>query len=201
MIDISQSVAGSANYKGTGHPKGWMPPPSAPTLGAGMTPSAPAVGPTTNTAGPDPNLTWLTDKYKSRFDASNVGRQIDRSNAAIADSAALMNKDAQAGLASRGARGSGVAGAFIQKNITDKAQRQAAGAAADITQGEQTRLDNLTLGGTGIMGAQSNLALGQQSLANQQYATSASVAMQQQQMQQQMQQQQLQALLSIMHGI
>lgn len=172
-------------------------------------PSAPSVGPavsvptapTTNTAGADPNLSWLTDKYKSRFDPSTTARAIDRSNAGIADAAALMNKDAQASLASRGARGSGVASAFIQKNITDKAQRQAAGAAADIAQGEQTRLDQLTLGGTGLMGAQGNLALGQQANANQQYATSANVALQQQQMAYQQQQAQMQALLAIMNGI
>lgn len=179
---------------GGGQTGGGFQAPSAPSVGPGMSP-------TTNTAGPDPNLSWLSDKYKSRFDTSNTARAIDRSNASIADSAALMNKDAQASLASRGARGGGVAGAFIQKNITDKAQRQAAGAAADISQGEQTRLDNLTMGGSGIMGAQGQLALGQQSLANQQYATSANIALQQQQMVQQQQQQQLQALLSIMHGI
>jgi hypothetical protein len=157
--------------------------------------------PTTNTAGADPNLGWLIDKYKGRFDSNNTQRAIDKSNLGIADAAALLGKDAQAGLAARGARGSGVAGAFIQKHITDQAQRQAAGAASDIAQGEQSRLDNLTLGGLGIMKSPADIALSQQGLANQQYATSAQIQMQQQQFQAQQQQAQLAALMAMMNGI
>lgn len=160
------------------------PPNAAPAAAPSSGPAsfqAQAPGPTTNTAAPDPNLNWLIDKYKSRFDTSNTQRAIDKSTSGIADAAALMSKDAQGGLAARGALGSGVAGAFVQKHITDQAQRQAAGAASDIAQNEQTRLDNLASGGLGIMKAPADLALQQQANANQQYQTQAQIQIAQEQ--------------------
>jgi hypothetical protein len=141
-------------------------------------------GPINNNAATNPDMKWLIDKYKDRFSPDTTKREIDRSNAGITDAAALLNKDAQAGLAQRGARNSGVAGAFIQKHITDPAQRQAAGAAADIAQNNERRLDQLTMAGSGIVNAPAQLQLEQQRLALQQYQTNAQLEMQRSQQQQ-----------------
>lgn len=137
-----------------------------------------------NTAAPDPNMSWLVDKFKDRFSSDNTQRAIDRSNAAIADSAALLGKDARANLAARGALGSGVGAAYIQKRITEPAQREAAGRAADISMDAERRLDALTLGGAGLMAKPAELALQQQGLALNQYNTDAQLAMAQSQAQQ-----------------
>lgn len=129
--------------------------------GGGGSPSAApaAAGGTTNTAGTNPQLDDLWKKYQGRFDVDNTKRQIEKSTGAIADSAALLGKDARASLASRGASGSGVGAAFIQKHVTDPAQRQAAGAAADITMNDERRKDQLVLGGTGLASAGADLSL------------------------------------------
>ena len=169
-------------------------------------PSAPSA--TTNTSAQDPNIAWLIDKYKGRFSADNSQRAMDKSNAGIADATALLGKDARAGLASRGALDSGVAGEFTAKHITDPALRAAAGAASGIALGEQQRQDNLTLGGLGIMKSPAEIAIQQQQNANQQYSTASNVAIAQQQDARaaqaqawQRQQAQLQALMAMMNGI
>ena len=177
----------------TGGPLAAPPPPVA---GAG---NVAVPQPTTNTSANDPRLDDLYKRLQGRFGADVSARAIDKSNAGIADAAALLGKDARAGLAQRGALGSGVHAAFVTKNITDPALRQAAGAAADISMGEEKRQDALTLGGLGIAGAQSDVNLRQQANANQQYATSAQLAIAQEQARAQQQQQQWaqwQALMS-----
>jgi hypothetical protein len=154
-----------------------------------------------NTAQNDPHLDDLWKKYQDRFSDDNTKRAIDRSNTGIADSAALLGKDARASLADRGALGTGVGAAFINKNITAPAQRQAAGAAADISMDAEKRKDALVLGGVGLAGAHSDLAVRQQANANQQYATSAQIQMQQQEAQQRALQQQQAQWMALMNSI
>lgn len=142
------------------------------------------VGPrSTNTAQTDPNLQALLDRYNSRFDGSNADRATSRAVGGIADAAALLTRDAQAGLAARGATGSGVAAAHIQKNITDPSLRAATSAATDIALGEQERQDRLTLGGLGIAGAAGDAARADRSLNLQQYNADAQLAAAQNQQQ------------------
>ena len=165
--------------------------------GGGNSVSAGKPNITTNTAASNPHLDDLWAQYQARMGSDTTQRAIDRSTGAIADSAALLGKDAKANLASRGALGSGVGAAYIQKNITAPAQRQAAGAAADITLAAEKRKDDLTLGGLGIARAPADLALQQQGLALQQYATNAQI----QQAQAQQQQSQYLALLNMMNSM
>lgn len=117
----------------------------------------------------NPDLRWLADKFKSRFDTSNTKRAIDASNLGIMDAAALGAADAKGAMASRGVLGTGTGASFLNKRIFAPAQRAAAGAAKDIALDEQHRLDALTLGGLGIMKAPSDLALGQNAQALQQW--------------------------------
>lgn len=157
-----------------------------PNAGAGATGGGgkPGVGPTsTNTAQQDPNIQALLDRYNSRFDESNAARATDRAVGGIADAAALLTHDAQAGLAARGASGSGVAAAHIKRQITDPALRAATGAATDIAMGEQSRLDNLTLGGLGVSSALGDAARADRGLNLQQYNTDAQLAAAQNQQQ------------------
>jgi hypothetical protein len=116
-----------------------------------------------------PYIKEQIDRYRSRFDKDTTARAIDRSNLGIADSAALMASDAKANMARRGVLGSGTGAAFLNKNVFAPAQRQAAGAAADISLGRERDLDALTLGGTGLMTAPSSIALADRDLALRQW--------------------------------
>lgn len=168
----------------------WPPAPSGGGRGGG--------GGTHNSVETNPDLNWLSQKYKERFGSDTTERAISRATAGIADEAALLGADARSNLAQRGALGSGVGAAFLKKRVTDPALRASAGAASDIALKGEQRLDSLAAGGAGVLGAPAQLALGQQQLAQQQYQTDASVAAQQAQLQMEAQRQQLQQYLAFL---
>lgn len=176
---------------GTSHPEVGFLTGYDPTYRAGGTIPGGSPGPTsaggasggsyTSSTGRNPDLQWLQDKYKSRFDVDNTKRTIDKSNLGIMDAAALGAADAKANLASRGAIGSGAADAFLQKRIFQPAQREAAGKAADIALQREKDLDALTLGGQGIMSSQANLQLAEKAQALQEWIAKSGANLQQQQ--------------------
>lgn len=143
---------------------------------------APAANTWTNEGAVPDYLMGAVKRLEGRSDASNTARAIDKSNAGIADSAALLAKDAKANMGSRGVMGTGVGNAYLQKNVFQPAQRMAAKGASDISQGEQTRLDNLALGGTAVLTAPSQIALANQGLNLQQQGQQQNFALQQQQL-------------------
>ena len=165
-------------------------------------PAAPAagdVGGSTNTAQTDPYLKELVDKYRSRFDVDNTQRAINRSTTGIMDAAALGAADLKGNLSSRGLVGSEGGNAFLAKRVFGPAQRQAAGAEADISLGNEQRLDNLTLGGLGIMNAPGQASRADRGLALSQSGQDFDQGLQQAQLQNQMQQQQYAQWLSLLN--
>lgn len=129
------------------------------------TPAAPAAPTTWTNEGAVPDyLNRAVERYEGRFDTSNTARAIDRSNAGIADSAALLAKDAKANMGSRGVLGTGAGDAYLQRNVFQPAQRMAAKAATDLSLAEQDRLDRLAVGGTGVLALPSQVALANQRL-------------------------------------
>jgi len=163
--------------------------------------TAPAAsgGGSTNTAQTDPNLQKLVDKYMSRFEVDNTQRAINRSTTGIMDAAALGAADPKGNLSSRGLVGSEGGNAFLAKRVFNPAQRQAAGAAADIALGNEQRLDNLTLGGLGIMNAPGQASRADRGLALSQSGQDFDQGLQQAQLQNQMQQQQYAQWLSLLN--
>lgn len=159
--------------------------------------AAPGATGTSNTAQISPYLLSQIGRYEDRLSADTTKRAIDNSNLGIADSAALMAADAKGRMAGRGILNSGAGDAFVNKRITQPAQRQAAGAAADIALGRERDLDNLVLGGTGLMTAPDAIALDSQRLALAQQGQATDQAFRTQQAQQQAQQQQMQMLMSL----
>lgn len=168
----------------------------------------------------DPNLTWLSDKYKSRFGEDNSQQALDFATGNIRDQAAgTMNSLAGFQAAT------GREGGYDARGIEGAAQRAQAGAATQIGLAQQQRLDNLTTQGLGIMGAQGQqdltregalnnftlagtsvaespvrLAMAQQALGLQQQGQQDSNAIAQAQLQAQQYQQQMSAWLAMMRA-
>ena len=169
------------------------PMPAAPAAGGG------GGGGSTNTAETDPYLKELVDKYRSRFGVDNTERAINRSTTGIMDAAALGAADLKGNLSSRGLVGSEGGNAFLAKRVFGPAQRQAAGAAADIALGNEQRLDALTLGGLGIMNAPGQASRADRGLALSQSGQDFNQSLQQAQLQNQIQQQQMAQWLSLLN--
>jgi hypothetical protein len=128
----------------------------------------------------DPNLQSQIDEYKKRLGADDTQRATDRAASAIRDQMSGMSQRSdQAGAATGRGQGFGATG------IAEAGQRALAGQSADIQLGQQQRLDNLVLGGQGIMGAPGQRDLQYQSLLNgmygqNPYAQTAQLGLQQQ---------------------
>lgn len=157
-------VGSSSSGAGTG---GAAAPPRTGT-GTGLGSGGGAGGALTNVAATSPNIQKQIERYAERLSADPTQRAIDRSNRAIADSAALMAADQKANMARRGVMGTGVGDAFLQRRVFDPAQRQAAEAATQIALGRERDLDALVLQGTGLMRTPDELAIQRQNLALQQ---------------------------------
>lgn len=112
-------------------------------------------------AGADPNLQAQIDAYKKRLSTDTTGRAIDRAGSAISDAAAGAKAGQATELARRGTLGSG-AGDQQMGQIDAAAERAKAGSAAGISLGREGQLDQLVLGGQGIMSAPSQYGLAQQ---------------------------------------
>jgi hypothetical protein len=132
---------------------------NGPTTGAFVEPGQGSGSGTTNTAEPSPFVQEHIQNYRNRLSEDNTKRAIDKSNLGIADSAALMAADAKAGMSRRGVQGTDTGAAFLQKRVFEPAQRAAAGQAANIALQRERDLDNLVLGGTGIMRLPDEIAL------------------------------------------
>jgi hypothetical protein len=128
-----------------------------PGTGGGFGSSAPM----SNNVTPSPDLKWLQDQYKSRLSADTTGRAVDRASSQIRDATSGLSKELGGNMARRGMSGSG---AYFQGqgNLAGQAQKAIAGASADIHLGRERDLDNLTMGGLGIMGSQDQLGLQKQ---------------------------------------
>lgn len=159
---------------------------------------AAAAAPSTNTTQISPYLKEQMDRYRQRFSVDNTNRAIGRATTGAMDAAALAAADLKGNLSSRGLVGSEGGNAFLQKRVYGPAQRQAAGAAADIALGNENRLDALTLGGTGLMRAPDDIALANRNLNLQQSGQDFSQAMQQEQFRNQLQQQQYAQYLALL---
>lgn len=113
---------------------------------------------------PDPNLQAQIDAYKERLSKDTTQRDIDRATSAARSMAAGMGAKADIEGSSRGlGPGSGAGG------IGEAAQRYAAKSAADITSAREKALDELVLGGQGIMSAPGQRDLAYQNLLSQSY--------------------------------
>jgi hypothetical protein len=117
---------------------------------------------------------------------------MDMSTSAIRDAGEGLSKQIGVGAARRGVAGTG-AEALQQGKLARDMGRSIAGANAGIALGRESDIDRMLMGSGGIFAAPSNQALQDRSLANQQYATQANLALSAQQMesQRQMQQQQM----------
>jgi hypothetical protein len=112
----------------------------------------------------DPNLQAQIDAYKERLSKDTTQRDIDRATSAARSMAAGMGAKADIEGSSRGlGPGMGAGG------IGEAAQRYAAKSAADITSAREKALDQLVLGGQGIMSAPGQRELAYQNLLNQSY--------------------------------
>jgi hypothetical protein len=125
-------------------------------------------------AGPDPLQQEQVDNLRSRMSSDTTERAIQRAQLATKTQAAGQKRGLQRMLSRNGI--SGGAEAKLGMNIDAAAARTAAGQAADIAQGAETRLDNLTLGGQGIMSAPGQYRLAQQQVANSLLGLGASTA-------------------------
>lgn len=123
----------------------------------------------TNTAGMDPFLKQQVDRYNSRFTNDPTKQAVEHSTLGIMDAAALGAADLKGQMGSRGVLNSGAGATFLQKRVFDPAQRAAAGAASNIAIERQKQLDALTLGGTDIMKAPSQLGVQNRELAMRQW--------------------------------
>lgn len=165
----------------------------------------------------DPLLQEQVENLRARMSADQTARATDRAGSNIRDFAAGQRSQADSASARMG-RPQG----FRDAAIDEAAGRNQARAAADIQLGQMARLDNLTLGGTGIMGAQAQerlareagvtgliggqmnaagagagLALEQQRLGLQSYSTTANLELERQRMQQQQRQQEQEMLMRL----
>lgn len=119
----------------------------------------------TNTADMDPTIAKQLALYNQRLGADPSKRAIQTSTLGIQDAAALSAADAKGIMSRRGILGSGAGDTFLQNKIFAPAQRQAAGAAAQIAQAEEQRKDNLVLGGVPLAQAPGNMAIQNKNLA------------------------------------
>jgi hypothetical protein len=172
LLNPKKKQAGPPPRRGPGAPG--VSPEDAAQAGSGATTAGGGAAAGGGTAKPpkldfeaelDPYIQRQIERYEQRFDVDNTQRAIDRANLGIADAAALSAADARAAnLSRRGILGSATGDVYLQKRIFEPARRQAAEAAADIAFANEQRLDQLVLGGTGLMTAPSAIALQQQRL-------------------------------------
>jgi hypothetical protein len=121
-----------------------------------------------NTGEASPDVRYLIDQYKQRLSNDPTQRAIDMATSQTRDTATGMAKELGSDLARRGISNSGAAAQYLTNKVYAPAQRQAAGQAAGITLGRQGQLDQLVLGGTGLMKAPQELGLQERQLGLQQ---------------------------------
>lgn len=148
----------------------WIGAPGGTAPPAAGAPTVPGATQLNNNAAPSPLLNEQVNLVRERLGRDTTQRQLDRSNLSIADSAALLAKDAKANTARRGVTDTSAADAYLNKNIFQPAQRAAAGAAADIVQGEERRKDSLVLGSTPIFQAPDQFSLANRRLGLDQWS-------------------------------
>lgn len=159
--------------------------------GAGGVPAAAATPGTTNTSsgspdlnnfnnqmgnrisqyegqGGDPNLAWGLQQLKDRMGPGATQRAIDIASQNIDANAAGQRQMLSENLARRGMGGAGVEAEGLQK-ITEDAQRQRAGVAANVSLGRERDIDQLLLGGQNMIGAQGQYGLQRQGMLNNMY--------------------------------
>jgi hypothetical protein len=112
----------------------------------------------------DPLLAEQVGNLRSRMGADTTARATAKAEARIRAQAAGQKKALASRLGRIDAPASSIA--KLQGGIDEAARRSAAGATADIQLGRERDLDNLTLGGQGIMSAPAQYALQKQSIAN-----------------------------------
>lgn len=178
---------------------------------------------------PDQYQQESINNLRGRMSADTTQRATDVTNQRVNDAAAGSQKALTADMARRGIRGDSGVAADLSSRITEQAQRQKAGNAAQIQLGREGQLDALALGGNAALQAPSQRNLQQQNLTNnlignqgqamnqntqnqlgsqrlglEQYQTSQQGALAQQQMQMQAQQQaqaQQMALMNMYSGL
>lgn len=115
-------------------------------------------------AGPDPRLEEQVGNLRERMSSDTTERAIQRAQLANQTAAAGQKRGLSRMLSRNGITGG--AEAKLGMRIDDAAARRSAAQAADITQGAESRLDNLTLAGQSIMSAPAQYRLQQQGIAN-----------------------------------
>lgn len=168
-------VPGTGGGFGAGMPPGFPGAPgSMPGTGGGFgagLPGPPGTpgGPMSNDVTPSANLTWLENQYKSRLTNDPTQRAIDRSTSSIRDATSGLSKELGGNLARRGVSQAGLA-TNARGDLAQNAQQQIARASSDISLGRERDLDQMTMGGLGIMGAQDQLGLSKQRLGLDQWS-------------------------------
>lgn len=129
-------------------------------------------GDISNVSQTDPYLEEQIRLYKDRLKSDPTERAIARATTGAMDAAALGAADlGAASMARRGIIGTGAGSTYLAKNFFRPAQEQAARAATDIALGREGQLDQLVLGGTGLMAAPGQAALANRGLGLQQLQT------------------------------
>jgi len=143
---------------------------AAAASGGAADPAGAAATGSTTTTQVSPYLTSQIKRYEDRFKSDPTENAIRRSTQGTMDAAALATADAKGSLSSRGVLGTGIGATFNAKHFTQPAIAQASKSAADIALGREGQLDNLVLGGTGLMTAPDTIAMGNrgQGMAQQQ---------------------------------
>jgi hypothetical protein len=113
---------------------------------AGGPAAAAAGGTATSTTARSPEVDWLMDKFKGRFDSSVKTRAQEGAADAIRQVGAGLEGEMNNDLASRGIDDTGAASKAIGK-IKAGTASDVRRAMTDIEVADQARLDNLTLGG------------------------------------------------------
>lgn len=98
----------------------------------------------------DPLLNEEVQNFRNRLSADTTARATSRASNAITDATAAAKQAARERAA---AQGTGASMEPVLAAMDEKSQRAKAGAAADIALGREGQLDQLVLGGAGIMGA------------------------------------------------
>ncbi len=122
----------------------------------------------TNNVDPSQNLQWLQDQYKQRLGQDPTQRAMNRATSQIRDATTGLGKELGGNMARRGIAQSGIQNSG-QQALANQAQKQIAGASADIAMGRERDVDAMVMGGLPIMGAQDELGLRKQGLGLQQW--------------------------------
>lgn len=126
----------------------------------------------------DPRMVEAYGLLKGRMGEDNSKRAIDKAVMGTMDAAALGAKDLGANMARRGISGTGTGATFLNRNVFQPAQREAAGQAASISLAEQDRQDRLA---QSLQGPAAGIA--GQNLANRNFGLSTWQAQQQEALQ------------------